>query len=122
MVDRIFVSRLAVFGYHGVRDEEARLGQRFLVSLECVLDLSLAGRTDNHEHSLCYAELTEYTENFVRNKRFRTLEGLAEALCASLFVKFINLHFITARIEKPQAAIPHVFESIAIQIERMRPS
>ena len=33
MTDRIFVHRIAVFAYHGLFAEEAKLGQRFFISL-----------------------------------------------------------------------------------------
>ena len=37
MSDRILVTRIAVFAYHGLLEEEARLGQRFYISLDCRL-------------------------------------------------------------------------------------
>ncbi len=47
--DRIILSDLGFFGYHGVMPEEAVLGQRFFVDLVCGIDLREAGRTDDLE-------------------------------------------------------------------------
>ena len=40
MTDRIILTRIAVYAYHGILAEEEKLGQRFYVSLEARLDLA----------------------------------------------------------------------------------
>jgi dihydroneopterin aldolase len=57
--DAIILSRLALYGHHGVHAEEARLGQRFYVSLTCKLDLKPAGQVDDYHQSVCYASLAK---------------------------------------------------------------
>ena len=56
--DLIRVTRIAVFGRHGVLPEEAVLGQRFYISLEARLDLGAAGRSDDVAGTVSYADLT----------------------------------------------------------------
>ena len=55
--DRIILKELGFFGYHGVMPEEAVLGQRFFVDLVCGVDLGQAGRSDELEHSISYADM-----------------------------------------------------------------
>ena len=43
-MDKIFVNGMRFYGYHGVFEEENRLGQRFHVDLMCELDLTHAER------------------------------------------------------------------------------
>ena len=38
-MDKMYIRELEIFGYHGVFEEEKRLGQKFIVSLELDLDL-----------------------------------------------------------------------------------
>lgn len=43
-MDKIYVNEMEFYGYHGVFEEENKLGQRFRVSAELHLDLSTSGR------------------------------------------------------------------------------
>lgn len=45
--DSIHLGRIGVFAYHGVYEEEGRLGQRFYISLDLGLDLAPAGAADD---------------------------------------------------------------------------
>ena len=74
MADRILVHRLAVFARHGVLPEEERLGQRFYISLDCRLDLSEAGRSDDVAATVSYADLAEIALDIATNRRFALIE------------------------------------------------
>lgn len=39
-MDKMFVNGMRFYGYHGVFEEENRLGQRFNIDLMCELDLA----------------------------------------------------------------------------------
>ena len=67
MSDRIRLSRIGVFAFHGVHDEEQRLGQRFFISLDLMLDLAAAGQLTFEEPDL---------------RRFPALKIAKEALAA----------------------------------------
>lgn len=120
MSDRIVVSRLALYAYHGVFDEEARLGQRFFVSLDCALDLGPAGRADDHARSLDYGALAALAHAVATGRRFRTIEGLAEAIAAEALAAFPAVDAITVRVEKPAAPVPFVLDGVAVELTRRR--
>ncbi|MBR0328475.1 MAG: dihydroneopterin aldolase, partial [Selenomonadaceae bacterium] len=46
-MDRITLTGMEFFGYHGVLPEENKLGQRFVVDLVLELDLHQAGLNDD---------------------------------------------------------------------------
>lgn len=46
---------LVFHGYHGVLEEERRLGQKFVVDIEASADLSRAGATDDLQDTVNYA-------------------------------------------------------------------
>lgn len=120
MNDRIVVSRLAVYAYHGVLAEEERLGQRFFISLTCSLDLAPAGRADDHGQSLDYATLAALAHAIAAKRRFRTLEGLAEAIASEALAAFPRLDEIRVRVEKPEVPIPLILDGVAVEITRVR--
>ncbi|GHE57758.1 hypothetical protein GCM10019059_16510 [Camelimonas fluminis] len=120
MSDRIKVSRIAIYAHHGLHPEEARLGQRFFVSLDCVLDLSEAARNDDWHASVCYAELTERATRVTLDRRFRTIEGLADAIATDVLATFPLIDAVTVQVEKPGAPVPAIIDGVMVEITRRR--
>ncbi len=120
MSDRILVQRIAVYAYHGLHPEEEKLGQRFFVWLDCRLDLSEAGRADDWERTVCYGGLTEVVMRAAQDRRFRTIEGLAEAVAADALAAYPRLESITVRVDKPSAPVPAIIDGVSVEITRGR--
>jgi 7,8-dihydroneopterin aldolase/epimerase/oxygenase len=120
MTDRILVHRIAIFAHHGVHPEEERLGQRFFVSLDCRLDLLEAGQTDAWENTVCYSRLTEIVTRVGTGRRFRIIEGLAEAIAAEVLSAFPRLEAVTVRVDKPSAPVPAIIDGVTVEITRRR--
>ena len=120
MSDRILVQRIAVFAYHGLLEEEARLGQRFYISLDCRLDLAPAGRSDDVAHTVSYADLTEIVTRIATQRRFALIEALAEAIAAEILERHAPIAEVRVRVDKPSAPVPAVIEGVAIMITRHR--
>jgi len=120
LTDTIILSRLALYAHHGVHAEEARLGQRFYVSLTCALDLRPAGQADDYHQSVCYAKLAKLAYEVGTAHRFHTIEGLAEAIAAGVLERFPRIMSLTVRVEKPEAPVPFILDSVAVEIRRSR--
>ena len=120
MTDRILVERIAVFAYHGLLAEEARIGQRFYISLDCALDLGPAGRSDDVAQTVSYADLTGIVVRIATERRFALIEALAEAIAAEILDGFPLLDTVTVRVDKPSAPVPAVIEGVSIAITRRR--
>lgn len=122
MSDRILLQRIALYAYHGVLPEESRIGQRFFVSLDCRLDLREAGRTDNLASSVSYADLAKLASRIGTERRFRTIEALAETVAAEILERFARIDAVTVTVEKPGAPVPAILDGIAVVITRDRQS
>jgi dihydroneopterin aldolase len=120
MTDRILVERIAVFAYHGLLAEEARIGQRFYISLDCTLDLGPAGRSDDVSRTVSYADLTEIVVRITTERRFALIEALAESIAAEILESSPLLDTVTVRVDKPSAPVPAVIEGVSIAITRRR--
>ncbi len=120
MSDRILVHRIAVFAYHGVLAEEARLGQRFYLSLDCGLDLSRAGASDDVAHTVSYADLTEIAVEIATRRRFGLIEALAEAIAAEILSRFRTIARASVRVDKPSAPVAAVIDGVSVEITRVR--
>ncbi len=120
MADRILVHRIAVFARHGVLPEEERLGQRFYISLDCRLDLSQAGRSDDVAHTVSYADLAQIAVETATERRFALIEALAEAIAGEILERHPLIREIRVRVDKPSAPVPAVIDGVAIEIVRAR--
>jgi dihydroneopterin aldolase len=120
MSDRIVVDRIAVLAFHGLLPEEARLGQRFYVSLDVRLDLGPAGRSDDVARTVSYADLTEIVTRIATQRRFALIEALAEAIAGEILERHPLIREIRVRVDKPSAPVPAVIDGVAIEIVRAR--
>ena len=120
MSDRIVISRLAVYAHHGVHREEETLGQRFFISVTCTLDLRAAGLADDYTKSVCYGEVATLVHEIATQRRFRLIEGLAEAIARELLASFGRVESVCVRVEKPEAPVPFILDHVAVEIERRR--
>ncbi|MGU3360965.1 dihydroneopterin aldolase [Methylobacterium sp. M6A4_1b] len=120
MSDRILVDRIAVFAFHGLLPEEARLGQRFYVSLDVRLDLGAAGRSDDVTRTVSYADLTEIVTRIATQRRFALIEALAEAIADEILDRHPSITEVRVRVDKPSAPVPAVIDGVAIEIVRHR--
>ncbi|MEJ8476630.1 dihydroneopterin aldolase [Roseibium algae] len=120
-MDAIHLEDLSFFAYHGLYDEEARLGQRFHVDLTCWLDLSAAGESDEYEQTVCYATLVKAVEDTVTNTRFKLIERLATAVCTAVFETDPRIQKTKVRIHKPGAPLPIPTGKVSVEMTRERP-
>jgi dihydroneopterin aldolase len=120
MTDRILLSRIAIFGHHGLFPEETRLGQRFYISLDCRLDLKPAGESDNWHKTASYDKLAEIVVSVATNERFKLIEALAEKIASEILAKSPLIDTVIVRVEKPAAPIPTLLDGVTVEIERSR--
>ncbi|MBJ3784156.1 dihydroneopterin aldolase [Devosia sediminis] len=119
--DRIILNDLGFYGYHGVFSEEARLGQRFFIDIQCGVDLTAPGTTDELGHTLSYADIYEVVKANFEGKRTKLIEALAQNIVTGLFEVFPEIGWIIIRIRKPEAPIAMVHGEAAIELHRVRP-
>ena len=118
--DVIRVTRIAVFGRHGLLPEEAVLGQRFYISLAVQLDLASAGRSDDVAATVSYADLTQIVVEIATQQRFNLIEALAESIATAILAGFASIDAITVRVDKPSAPVPAILDSVSVEITRRR--
>lgn len=119
-MDKILFNQLQFYGYHGVYSEENKLGQRFYVDLVLHLDLSQAGKSDNINDTVDYADIYKMVKNIVENECHRLIETLAERIAYTILASFGKVEEVVVRITKPDPPIPGHFNSVAVEIARKR--
>lgn len=118
MADRIELTGLECFGYHGVFEEEKKTGQPFIVDVTCWLDT--AGIEDDLNRTVNYAELVDVAANIVEGPSRDLIETVAEEVAETAMQRFEILHAIEVTIHKPKAPIPRTFADVAVVARRSR--
>lgn len=108
------------YGYHGVLEEETRLGQRFNVDLVLELDLKEAGTSDDVNHTINYAEVYAKVKEIVEGPPFKLIETLAENIAQELLVTYERLKCCTIKVIKPDPPIPGHYTSVAVEMTRCK--
>jgi 7,8-dihydroneopterin aldolase/epimerase/oxygenase len=119
-MDKIFVTQMEFYGYHGVFPEETRLGQRFVVDLMVLVDLRKAGESDELEHSVNYGELYHAVKEVVEGKPYKLVEAVAEKIAETVLKQFTLVTEVTIKVIKPDPPIPGHYRSVAVEITRGR--
>ncbi|OUM85288.1 MAG: dihydroneopterin aldolase [Bacillus thermozeamaize] len=116
-MDKIVIQGMTFYGYHGVYEEERRLGQRFVVDVWLYLDLNPAGQSDRLADTVNYAEVYDEVARVFHGPSRQLLESLAEETAARLLKRF-RIHKVTVRIMKPSPPIPGHFQHVGVEITR----
>ncbi len=120
--DRIILNDLGFYGYHGLFSEEARLGQRFLIDLQCGVDLSSPAQTDAIGATVSYADIYDVVKAAFETRRMKLIEAVGQAIVDDLFAAFSDINWIIVRVRKPEAPIAMVRGEAAIELHRVRPA
>lgn len=120
MADRIELTGLECFGYHGVFDEEKRTGQPFIVDITCWLNFSEAAADDDLTKTINYAELAEVAAEIVEGPVRDLIETVATDVANAAMRRFEELYAVEVTIHKPKAPIPRTFGDVAVVARRSR--
>ncbi|OXM14599.1 dihydroneopterin aldolase [Paenibacillus herberti] len=119
-MDKMTLTGMRFFGFHGVFPEENRLGQQFRVDLILKLDLEQAARTDELEHSINYAELHALTKQIVEGPPIKLIEALAGRIATILLETYTGINELTVRVTKPNPPFEVFFEGVTVELVRKR--
>lgn len=119
-MDKMIIRRMEYFGYHGVFEEERKLGQRFYIDLALELDLGEAGRTDDLSKTVNYAEIHELVKGIVEKTSFKLIEALAEHIASSVLDTYTMIDALTIGVTKPHPPFDIHFEGVTVELYRPR--
>lgn len=117
-MDRITISNLEVFAYHGVLKEENSLGQKFLISAELYMDVSEAAREDDIAKSINYSSVCKEIDAFLKDHTYKLIETTADRLAKHLLMTYHRIDKIRLEIKKPWAPIRMTLDTVSVIVER----
>lgn len=117
-MDKIYINNLEFIGFHGVFPEEKKLGQKFLVSLELIVDTREAGKTGDLTKSVHYGLVAQDVEKIFLERSIDLIETCAEVIAEEILKKYELVKEIKVTIKKPWAPLQMHFENVAVEINR----
>lgn len=118
--DRVLIEGLTFFGYHGVRPEEQRLGQKFRVDVELTLDLAGAAASDRVAETVNYEEICREVLDVGKGPRCNLVETLAERIAAALLKRF-PVQEVLVRVRKTSPPFDGTLTAVGVEIRRRAP-
>ena len=117
---RINVTKLALFAYHGVNDEEQRLGQRFYIDMSLIVSPVSATKTDRLEDTISYEDVIHCAEDAFLEKKYRTIERAANAVGSAIMEQFPTIQNLSVTVHKPSAPVAAIFDDVAVTVDFSR--
>jgi 7,8-dihydroneopterin aldolase/epimerase/oxygenase len=112
----IRLKNCAFFARHGVHDEEQRLGQRFYVDAEFLVDPGPALEADSIDGTVDYGEAFTVIEGIVTGRRRYLIEGLALEVARALTARFPQVERATVTVRKPNAPVAGVLDHVEVTV------
>ncbi len=116
-LDVVRLKNMVFHAHHGYYEEERRIGQRFEVDVELLLDVKKAAASDHIRDTIDMYKVYQTVERVVIKKQFKLVETLAEIIAATLLQKF-SIHEVNVCVRKPNSPVPGISDGIEVEIYR----
>ena len=111
---------LAFYAYHGVLEDEAKLGQRFKVDVNLRLVDGLEFAADDPECTVNYVDVYEVVKMSFVGKRYNLIESVAEAISVAVLDRFEKVADVTVKVKKPAVPVDCICEYFSVEVMRCR--
>jgi 7,8-dihydroneopterin aldolase/epimerase/oxygenase len=118
-VYEVFVRGLELVGHHGATDAEQEVGHRLRVDATATVD-GRAPETDAVADTVDYVALATAFLAISSERRYRTLEALAEAFCRRVLDGLPGVQEIEVTVEKVAPPAEIVAESTGVRMVKVR--
>ena len=117
-MDEIRIENLEVYAYHGVYEEENRMGQPFFINMVLYSSLREAGKTDALEKSTNYGEVCHFVNDWMKAHTVKLIETVAEELAKGILHKFPLIESLDIEVRKPEAPVGLPFDCVSVKLHR----
>ena len=117
--DRITLSNMAFFAYHGTAPSEKEGGQRFFVDVDMYLDLRSAALADDLARTVDYEGVYHLIKENCESKRFYLIEALAEHVARAILEGF-QVDRVVVRVRKPSVPVRGILDFTEVEVDRTR--
>lgn len=120
MMDKITISNLHIYAYHGVHESEKESGQNFYVSAVLYTDLFRAGHSDDLNDTVSYSDAAKLINRVFTSAKYDLIEKAAYVCAEAVLDEFPAVSSIELEVSKPEAPIGLEFENVSVNITLSR--
>jgi 7,8-dihydroneopterin aldolase/epimerase/oxygenase len=118
-LDYIHLNEMEFYGYHGALPEETKLGQRFRATVSLATNLEEAGKTDDLDNTVNYAEVYELCKEIIEGSPKKLIEAVAEKIAGDLLSRYsTKVTGVRVVLIKPDPPIAGHYASVSVDITR----
>ncbi|XP_051152343.1 dihydroneopterin aldolase 1-like isoform X2 [Andrographis paniculata] len=118
--DKLVLRGMMFHGYHGVKPEERKLGQKFLVDVDAWMDLQAAGNSDNLSDTVSYTDIYRVVKAVMEGSPHNLLESVAQLIATTALSKFPQVSAVRVQVGKPHVAVVGPVDYLGVEIIRHR--
>ncbi|KAG8500424.1 hypothetical protein CXB51_004405 [Gossypium anomalum] len=118
--DKLILRGLKFHGFHGVKSEEKKLGQKFLVDVDAWMDLRSAGRSDLLSDTISYTDIYRIVKEVVEGQSRDLLESVAQMIASKIFTNHSQISAVRVKVGKPHVAVHGSLDYLGVEIIRYR--
>lgn len=114
-MDKVYLKNVELFANHGVFKEEKTLGQKFVLSLELLMDFSDAAKNGDLSQSVHYGELCHKVESLFKEQSIDLIETLAYKIAYYVLNEYPLVKEVKVLLKKPWAPIGRHLDYAAVE-------
>ncbi|CUH96070.1 hypothetical protein P22_2158 [Propionispora sp. 2/2-37] len=118
-MNKVLLSNMMFYGFHGVHEYEREVGQRFYIDVEYCVNAEQAALSDDLTHAVDYTVVYSHVKQVIENHRFQLLEALGRHIADSL-LELPLIRAVTVRIRKPYVPIPGQIDYVQVETQRTK--
>ncbi|KAJ8475722.1 hypothetical protein OPV22_019449 [Ensete ventricosum] len=118
--DKLILRGLQFHGFHGVKPEEKKLGQKFVVDVDAWMDLRNAGKSDDISDTVSYTDIYRIVKEVVEGPSQNLLESVAHVIANTTLLKFPQISAVRVMVGKPHVAVHGTIDYLGVEILRHR--
>ena len=112
----IFIDRLRLYAFHGVEEQERRVGAWFTVSLRVQYDITKAMETDSVSDTLSYADVLQVVKREMAQPS-RLLEHVAGRMARALISEFQGVEAVSVKLTKQNPPMHANCDGAGVELE-----
>jgi len=118
-MDRIDVTGIRLFGYHGCMDEEEKIGTEYIVNVSVWANLHKAAQTDRLKDTVDYVTINRIVTEEV-HKRSKLIESVAKRIIDSILNTLEPVHRVEVCLSKLFPPINGDVERVSVTLSEER--
>ena len=115
----IILESMEFHAFHGCLKHEQTLGNTFIVTLSLELDTSLAGQTDNLEHTLNYQLVYDIVKREMEITS-KLIEHVGQRILDNVYTEFPQITEVGVKLSKLNPPLGGKVDRVTIELERKR--